>query len=660
MRVLGKGVAFFLLFCGSLMTNQSARANSIENLNWLPLLTASMKSFQPDRSCPNNQINDLKVDKQATKIVSSIGEVNWDINCFKSSKKNETALSNKQKSEQISLLLTQISNLPSFKLDFNAINIIAKVLKTELSSNLSINKNTSHLVVDINSELLTGKIKLDLHSKKLHVDAVVEADKLPTYIHLSEQQKGYLSSPLKLNYQSDLKQWHKGLFSVDWQGAVKDMSKDVTVSFAGELNLFSEQLTLTNLSINAKKVTVPLSESQSWETGYIKLKTSEVASLDLAKLQIEKLPLQLRIGSSRILTKVERGKSKRIRIDKQKLPSLFLQLATSGEADDLLVGWRLVVLNQTLQGKLSVTPQLIKLQMAENQVNLESLLVSAGKYVEGLDLIVIEKGGLQLDLLSEYDRHSKTITFESQFTSDEIVGKKDNLLFDGVYFSSRLHYFVDDQKTITVHEDKQQLKIANLFVGVPIQAIQVDAQIDAGKPVVQHFKARLLGGRVDFDDFKVNAPSQTALNISGVNLAEVIKYSAYPEIGLTGIIDGILPLKLTASGPEINDGLIFARPPGGYIKVPKDTVTKTMGGASPAISLTLQILSNFQFDTMQGKIGYTSNGESDLKVEIKGISPKVSGIHPINFNYSHSENILKLLKSLRFNDELVRDIKERY
>ncbi|MCP4324059.1 MAG: hypothetical protein GY787_19810 [Alteromonadales bacterium] len=642
------------------MASQPTWANSIENLNWLPLLTASMKSFQPDRSCPSNKITDLKVDKQQTKIVSSIGEVIWDINCFESSNNNETALSNKQKSEKISLLLTQLSNLPSFKLDFNAINLVAKMLKRELTSKLSIDKSGSQLVVDINSELLTGQIKLNLHSKRLNVDATVEIDKLSTYIHLSEVQKDYLTSPLTISYHSDLKQWFKGGFSVDWQGTVKDISEDVTVSIAGELNMFTEQLSVTNLSINAKNVTIQLSDSQSWKTGYIKLKTSEPASLDFAKFQLEKLPLQLRTGSSQILTKVERGKSKRIRIDKQKLPPLFLQLAASGKTDDLLVDWRLVLLNQKLQGKLSVTQKLIKLEMVESQINLGSLITSVAKYVEGLDLVVIEKGLIQLDLSSEYDRINKTVSFESRLNSDEIAGKKDDMLFDGLYISSWLHYYIDAQKTITIHEDKQQLKVANLFVGVPIQALQLDAQIAAGKPVVQHFKARLLGGRVDFDDFKLDAPSQTVLNISGVNLSEVIKYSAYPEIGIKGIIDGMLPLTLTTTGPEINDGFIFARPPGGYIKVPKDTVTKAMGGASPALALTLQILSNFQFEAMQGKIGYTSDGESDLKVEIKGISPKVSGINPINFNYSHSENILKLLKSLRFNDELVRDIKERY
>lgn len=659
MNILGKGVAFFLLFCGSLMTSQLARASSFETLNWLPLLTASMKSFQPDILCPNNKINDLKVEKQNVKIITTIREVNWDINCNKSEQESP-ALSDKQKTEQIDLLLTQLSQLPAFKINLKTINIVTSLLKTEYSSKLSVDKSNSQVSVKIKSELVTALLTLNLRSKKLNVDAKLNLDKLPTYLHTTTEQDRYLKNSAVFNYQGDLNKWFNGQFKLDWQGAIEGVSNDVALSVVGELNLLSERLTLSKLSINAKKITLLLSETQSWKTAYIKLKNSEDISLNFAQLNIKALPLELRIGSSRLFTKVERGKSKRIRIDKQKLPSVYLQLAARGAMDNLLVEWRLALLNQTLKGEVSVTPALIKLQMADNNIKLASLLKAASKYVEGLDLFVIQKGVIQQDLLAEYDRIKQTITLESSLNSSEIAGERDKVLFDGVYFSSQLHYVIDEQKNITAHQDEQQLKIANLFVGVPIQALQLDAQVVAGKPVVQHFKARLLGGRVDFDDFKLSAPSQTILNISGVDLAEVIKYTAYPEIDIKGIVDGMLPLTLKKQGPEILDGIIFARPPGGFIKVPESTTTEAMGSRNPALSLTLQILSNLQFNTMQGKIGYTSDGESDFKVEIKGISPKVTGTQPINFNYSHNENILKLLKSLRFNEELVRDIKERY
>ncbi|MFT5559707.1 MAG: hypothetical protein ACI9RZ_002195, partial [Sphingobacteriales bacterium] len=64
--------------------------------------------------------------------------------------------------------------------------------------------------------------------------------------------------------------------------------------------------------------------------------------------------------------------------------------------------------------------------------------------------------------------------------------------------------------------------------------------------------------------------------------------------------------------------------------------------------------------TLRGRIGYTAEGEMDINAEIHGINPDLSGVQPVKFNYSHTENILKLLESLRFSDELTRQIQENY
>lgn len=657
MLKLGKGVAFFFAFCGMFLSKAALGDSNIEYLNWLPLFAANMAKFQPDAHCPQNQINGLQVNKIATKINATIREANWDLNCHSHKTKDETLLSQK---EQINALLAHLSKLPLFNLHVSHVNLTANLLKKKLSATLSVEKTASQFIVKLKSDPVVAHLSLDLLSKKINIDVLVKLDKIFPYIELTDLPQHYLNSQLSLQYQSDLNLWNQGSFTANWQGVITDFSDHVDLSLSGDINLLKKQLILSSIIINAKQVRMPLSETQVWKTQFIKLKISEPAIINLAPVQIHKLPMQLRIGSSHLLTKVPRGKSQRIRIDKQKIPPIFLQLATHGNKQELLVDWKLRSLNQDLLGKLLIDANFITLQLSENTIDLKSLMPSLNNYVDSLLSIEIEKGELKFDILGKYNRNQNTLLFDSTISSPEITGKDGNILFDGLSVYSRLHYLIDEQKKMTVIEDKQLLKVDNLFVGIPIQALQLDAKVQAGEPVIQHFKARLLGGRVDFDDFKLNAPSQTILNIGGISLAELIKYSAYPEIQGKGLIDGMLPLTLTNNGPEINDGIVFARHPGGYIKVPENTVIKAMGRGNPAVLFTLQLLSNFHFDTLEGRIGYTSDGESDLKVKIKGISPEVSGEQPINFNYSHNENILKLLKTLRFSDELVRDIKERY
>ncbi len=232
------------------------------------------------------------------------------------------------------------------------------------------------------------------------------------------------------------------------------------------------------------------------------------------------------------------------------------------------------------------------------------------------------------------------------------------MLFDGVTVTGEIDYRFEKQQLI-IKRDKQQLKIANLFIGIPVQALQVDAQVNGLNIIIDRFKARLLGGRVDFADLKLTAPSQTAIKLSALSLSEVIKYSAYPEIDAQGIIDGLLPLSLTEQGPAIKNGVISARYPG-YIKVPENTVVKAMGKDNPAFAFTMQVLTNLQFDSLQGVLDYAANGETSLNVEMKGINPNLSRARAVIFNYSHNENILQLLKSLRFNERLNKQIEERY
>ena len=550
--------------------------------------------------------------------------------------------------------------MPDLQFDVNAVNLFSKLLITALSTQVSIKKKASQFSISLKNEAFKGNVSLNLKDNKLSAEADIQLDKLGNYLQLSEQQSGYLNNHLLLSYQSNLNEWQTGSFKADWQGAIPSFSQQADLSVQGQINLLKELITITSLAANAKEIVMPFSEQQDWQTSYIKIKNSDAVVLSVGQKRIETLPVQIRVGSSQLLTKVERGANKRIRIDKQKLPALYIESSVVGNEEQLLVDWKLTALNQKLAGEVQLTPEWLTFKVQENSLNIKSLVESGKQYVEQLEQLTIEKGTVKVNVLMQYHRLKHTLKLESELVANDIAGKNESIFFDGLAFESRLHYLFDEQSKLSIVEDKQQLNIANLFVGIPIQSIQIDAKAEGGKPVIQHFKARLLGGRVDFDDFKVYAPSETILNVSGISLADVIKYSAYPEITAKGIIDAMLPLKLTQAGPEITAGIIFARAPGGYIKVPENTVIKAMGSGNPAFTLTMQILSNFQFDTLLGKLGYTSDGESDLKVEIKGISPTVSGAQPVHFNYSHNENILKLLKSLRFNDELVRDIKERY
>ncbi len=663
-------VCLIILFsCLILLSNTPVVfAQSLQKplLTWLPFLTSNLKRIQPNQDCPQNQIVNIQVSKEKNKLNADIAAIDWDLNCQTAQATNsrvEKTLSLASQKDKIDLQIKEffklLAVLPDSNIRIKSVNLASDLINNKFSFSLFIIKTEQTVFITLLSEFLNSKLKINLLNKQLSLESTITLAKLPQFINVPVELKKLLNNELQLSYAGNLNSWQKGSFTIKWQGELSDLAASAELNLAGDIELLTQQVNLRLVAFNLKNISHKISLQQDWKTPYIKLKLAQPALINLSSKYMKALPLHLRVGRSALLTKVPRGKKQRIRIDTQKLPSLFVTLNAQGSFEDILLDWRILLLNQTLMGKVFYADKKVKVEMANNLLSPKTLVESLRDYLPDLDLLEINSGDINLQLSASYDLNKKVVGLKSSITALDIAGKNDSVLFDNISLSSELDYLFE-KDLITINQDKQQLKIGNLFVGVPIQALQLDAQINGGEPVVDHFKARLLGGRIDFDDFKLIAPSQTVINIAGISLTEVIKYSAYPEIEGKAVIDGMLPFALGEQGVTVKNGLIFARSPGGYIKVPENTVIKAMGKGNPAFYLTMQLLSNFQFDTLQGVIGYTSDGESDLKIKLKGINPDKSGTQPITFNYSHNENILKLLKSLRFNEQLERQIKEKY
>ena len=63
-------------------------------------------------------------------------------------------------------------------------------------------------------------------------------------------------------------------------------------------------------------------------------------------------------------------------------------------------------------------------------------------------------------------------------------------------------------------------------------------------------------------------------------------------------------------------------------------------------------------------VNYDENGELDMKLAIKGISPQVDARRPIHFNLNLQQNLLTLLKGLRYaegiNDDIDRNVQKYF
>ncbi|WP_354624690.1 YdbH domain-containing protein [Psychromonas sp. MME2] len=658
--------ALFILTTPTLAYAQSPAKPFAINL---PFFNGDVERIIPNQDCPQNQIHSIHINNQQGQLTGDIASISWDLDCpIKQTEKVVTVKQPKasllvaQKSvidKQIAAFIAFLHGLPDSNIRIHELKLSTLNITNSLSVAVEIEKKAQQLHINLTSDLFTAMLKLNLTNHDMHIDSHINVAKLNHFISIDKALQRYLPSQLNLVYTTNLNTWQQGMLTVKHSDKLDNIAEQVRVDFTGKLNLLTEQVQITVLDIDLADLNYPLNDKKIWQTSYIKLALAQPALLNFSDLSLHGLALQLRIGKSNLLTQVARGKSQRIRIDKQKLPAVFMAIEGQGSAQKLQMDYRLALLNQAFTGHIDYAKNNVQLTMAEQTLSVKSIFEALRTYLPEIALLEVKEGDIKIALSAQYDLERKQAAIKSAVNVLELAGQYENILFDGVSADSELDYLLAGDK-LTVLSDKQKINVDNLFVGLPIQAIQLDAQLNGGDAIVNHFKARLLGGRVDFDDFAVHAPSHTQINIAGIELSEIIKYSAYPEIDSKGVIDGMLPFSLTEQGMSIENGAVFARPPGGFIKVPESTVVTAMGKANPALSVTMQLLSDFQFDTLQGVIGYTADGESVINIKLKGSNPTVTGVQPINFNYSHQENILKLLKSLRFNDQLIRQIKENY
>jgi len=671
----------FFSYCLLLLSSPSVNADELQKINeqekpllsWLPLVSSSLKRLQPDIHCLQNQIADIQVVKEKDKVNASIGLIDWDLNCqppnAAQTSSSKTLTSDKsQRAAQVDQFLTFLARLPDIEIAVKSVNLKSDQLNKKLSFNVHISKKKQAVFIRLTNESGQLTVNLDLLKQDFHLKTDFKSEQFLQYIKLSKTYAQLIKGSFTFSYSADLNKWESGQFALKSSGEKSPLAEKTVLNLAGGINLLTRQVSLQKMELGLTKINYAPTNNSLLKIPYLKLTLPQPAIINLSnEINIKTLPVHLRIGSGSVKTKVEPAKNPDIKPDiklsvrtkTQKFPALFVSLKLHGKANNLNIDWSASLINNTIAGTLNYKTNMLTANIKKGQLSAAALIDGLQDYVPAVQNWSVAKGLINYQLNAKYNLETKNGYLKSVLKGEDMVGQNGSILFDGLAFNSDTEFEINNAN-FHIKQGKQQLTLDNLFVGVPIQAMRVDAHSSAGITVIDDFNARLLGGKVTFENLKIQPQSSSSIHLSGLSLSELIKYSAYPAISAKGFLDGVLPLTLTSQGVNIEQGVIFARAPGGYIKVPQDDVVKKMASTHPAFAFTLRLLSNFQFDTLRARIGYTADGEVDINAEIHGMSPDVSAKQPVEFNYSHTENILKLLESLRFSDELTRQIQEKY
>lgn len=198
--------------------------------------------------------------------------------------------------------------------------------------------------------------------------------------------------------------------------------------------------------------------------------------------------------------------------------------------------------------------------------------------------------------------------------------------------------------------------LAELALGTPIRNIRMTVQSDLGTWHFTDVYAELLGGTMRAPTLQWPSPHYQPVLLSQIDLAEVaaLQNDPNPTVQLTGRVAGVLPLQLEKNVLALKDGQLMNA---GVLslRVFPSAGVRAMEKSNLAVQLALDTLSQLTIHDFQAHMNMAPDGWLDAQVTLKGVNPQHRR-QPVVLNYTHRENVVELLRSLRIGDEISKRV----
>ncbi|MEQ1795653.1 MAG: YdbH domain-containing protein [Nitrospira sp.] len=213
------------------------------------------------------------------------------------------------------------------------------------------------------------------------------------------------------------------------------------------------------------------------------------------------------------------------------------------------------------------------------------------------------------------------------------------------------------------------ITIASVQTGVEVSNITTTVDLSwtfsGAGPVVdlRDIQGELFGGTMTspgahFDPAK--PPARLTISLREIDLARVLAVEQQKGIEGAGLLNGTLPLTITATGVSVKDGMVEAQSPGGVIRyVASPDAGKLLAESDHSLKLVGQALNNFHYTVLRVGVQYHEDGLLQLAARLEGKNPDLKKTPPIHFNLTVQENIPALLKSLRLVQDIEASLEQR-
>ncbi|NRA53351.1 MAG: YdbH domain-containing protein [Gammaproteobacteria bacterium] len=204
--------------------------------------------------------------------------------------------------------------------------------------------------------------------------------------------------------------------------------------------------------------------------------------------------------------------------------------------------------------------------------------------------------------------------------------------------------------------------LAALDVGLALSNLELKAKLSQKnqqtKLEILSSAGELLGGTLDFGEIDLSNLDEidATLTLKNISLAALVELQQQSGITVTGRLNGKLPMRIVNNKVSISGGRLANDASGGVIQIKDNQAVNQLRLSQPQLEFVWDALENLHYSELSSDIDYKADGSAIIKVAIRGRNPAFE--RSIEFNYSHQENILQLLRSLRIGDEISQQIEK--
>lgn len=194
------------------------------------------------------------------------------------------------------------------------------------------------------------------------------------------------------------------------------------------------------------------------------------------------------------------------------------------------------------------------------------------------------------------------------------------------------------------------LTLSSLDVGVPVTDLRMTLDTDLNKWRFAEISARVLGGEVRAPQLVWPSSDWQPVVLAGIELNQLAALQGEAVVSLTGEVGGYIPLRLARDSVAVRDGRLANETPLSVALLPAAGV-RAMADSNRAVSLALQALNPLLVQRFSAQVDMAADGWLHAVVHLRGTNPQRNGL-PVIINYSHKENVLELLRSLRIGERI--------